>query len=78
MFDLFARGLHAHVNLFICTFAWLNKNSETRDQKQQNGLYEPYEWGMGKGQWAMGNGQWTMGNGQWAMGNGQWAMGNWK
>ena len=42
--DPFARGLHAHVSLFICTLARLNKNSETRDQKQQQtGLYQPYE-----------------------------------
>ena len=42
--DPIARGLHTHVSLFICTFARLNKNSETRGQKQQQtGLYQSYE-----------------------------------
>jgi len=38
--DSFARGLYAHVTLSICTFSRRHKNSETRDQKQQQtGLY---------------------------------------
>ena len=42
--DPFARGLHSHVSLIICTFARFNKNSDTRDQnQQQTGLYQPYE-----------------------------------
>jgi len=30
MLDPFARGLHAHVSLFICTFSRRNKTQEAR------------------------------------------------